>query len=463
MMIGPLILIAVPLAAAMLTFVLRPWRTVTALVAALALLAAAVWALQTPLDEPQVVLGRTIVLSSGDRIGIAFLFIVSAAIFVGARLASPGWSYYSIALLIVAALAAALIIRPPLNEIYLSFAYSALCLAIASALCVFPLQGERPGVTSAALRFITLITLALPALLLADWSLGQLTQSPDSPQLIETTVRLVMLGFALLLAVVPFHAWVPIVAGEAPPLSTTLVLNVLFGAVWILLLDVMNENALIGNDPRVLESLRTAGLLMAAFGGLLTWAQHELGRLLGYAALADTGAILFAVGTGSSAGLASALVLVIGRAAGIGLMSIGMAMVRERQKDDSFAALTGLVWKLPWASLAVVAGGLSLSGVPPLASFAGRWGVAQQAAGIDPRAAALLLAAGVSVAVGVLRGLREILSPLPQTDPPVARERRREVILIVAALALCLFVGLFPGAFSPFVREFVAAFPSVGR
>jgi formate hydrogenlyase subunit 3/multisubunit Na+/H+ antiporter MnhD subunit len=460
---GPLILVAIPLAAAVVTFLLRPFRTVSALVAALVLLVAAVLVVQTPPNEPQTILGRTVALNSGDRIGIAYLFVVSAVIFLSARLSAPGWSYHSIVLLSIGALATAFIYRPPLNEVYPSFTYAALFVAIASALFVFPLQGERPGVTGGALRFVTLTTLALPALLLADWTLSQLTQSPDSPELIQATSLLVVIGFTLLLAVVPFHSWVPVVASEAPPPSTALVLNVLFGAVWILLLDVMNENALIGGDPRVLELLRSAGLLMTAMGGLLVWAQHDFGRLLGYAALADTGVILYAVGLGTSAGLASAFLLVIGRAAGMGLMTIGMALARERHKDDSFQALRGLVWRMPWASLAIVAGGFSLAGVPPLAGFAGRWGVAQQAAQIDWRAAALLLASGVSVAIGMLRGLREMLNPLPESETPWPPERIREAALIVAALALCLVIGLFPGFLAPLVSEFVAAFSAIGR
>ena len=460
---GPLLLIAAPLVAASMTFLLRRFVSVAALIAALVPLVAAVWALQSPLNEPQAILGRTIVLGSGDRIGLAYLFIVSAAIFIGVWRSSSGWMYYPIALMILGALAAALIIRPPRNEIYPSLVYSALFLTIASALAVFPLQGGKPGVAGSVLRFITLMTLALPALLMADWTLGQLIQSPDSKELQESTLQLVALGFTFLLAVAPFHTWLPAVAREAPPLSTAFVLNVLLGAVWILLLDVLNGNRLISGDQDTPTLLRGAGLLMAGLGGLLAWTQRDFGRLLGYGALADMGASLYAVGLETQAGLAAALVVVIGRSVSIGLMALGLALARERHGDDAFTTLSGLVWRLPWASLAIVIGGLSLAGFPPLAGFAGRWGIAQATGHLDPGAAAVLLAAGVSVAIGVLRGAREMLQPSPGPDDPAARERRSEGALVVAALALCLFVGVFPGALAPFVREFVAAYSFIGQ
>ncbi len=460
---GSLILIAAPLIAGVAVFLLRRLPTASAILAAIVPLALAVLALRFPLDEPQQLLGRVVVLSGGDRIGIAFLFIVSSAILVGAWRSSPSWSYYPIILVILGALAAVLIIRPPLNEIYPSFIYSALFMAIASVLSVFPLQGDRPGVARGTLRFITLMTMALPALLLADWTLGQLTQSPDSPDLTQGTILLVALGFTFLLAVFPFHSWVPSVSREAPPLSTAFVLNVLLGAALILLLDVLNENRLIIGDPRALELLRAAGLLMAGVGAALAWTQTDFGRLLGYGAIADMGAILFAISLASSAGLAAAFILMIVRALGIGLMSMGMTLVRERLGDDSFAGLHSLVWRLPWASLAIVAGGLSLAGLPPLAGFAGRWGLLQETGRVDPGAAVLLLASGVSVAIGVLRGLREMLRPLDEPTDPQQRERRSEIILIIGALALCLLIGLFPGLLAGFVSEFVAAFTFVAQ
>jgi formate hydrogenlyase subunit 3/multisubunit Na+/H+ antiporter MnhD subunit len=462
---GPLLLIAALLAAAIATFLLRRFRAAAALIAALVPLALAVVALSAgeSLGEPRGILGRPIALGDGDRIGMAYLFVVTAAILIAVWRSSPGWSYYPLVLLMLGALATALIVRPPLNEIHLSLVYSALFLAIAAALAVFPLQGGRPGVTGGALRFVALMALALPALLMADWSLSQLGQSPDSPELKQATTILVALGFTLLLAVVPFHTWLPTVAREAPPLSTAFVLNVFLGAAVILLADVLDGIGHIGGDPATLELLRGAGLLMAGVGGLLAWAQADFGRLLGYAALADMGAILFGVGLASSAGLTSAFVTLVVRAIGIGLMAMGRTLACERLGDDSFATLNGLVWRLPWAALAIIAGGLSLAGLPPLAGFAGRWGLVQAAGSLDPRAAVVFLLASASIAFGVLRGLREMLHPGDSEAAPLPRERRSEALLVLAMLALCLLIGLFPGALAPLVREFTSAYAFAGQ
>lgn len=460
---GPFFLITAPLIAAAATFLVRRWAAVSALLAVLACLGLAAWALWAPVSEPQAFFGRVVVLHDGDRIGIALLFAVTSALFLGVWRSSPRWSYYPIVLLALAALAAALTIRPPLNEFYPSFVYSALFMGIAIALTVFPLQGGRPGVTHGVMRFMTLTMLSLPALLLADWVLAQSAQSPDSPGLEQGTIVLVALGFTFLLAMFPFHTWVPAVSRGAPPLSAAFALTVFLGAALVLLLDVLNENRLFASDERTLELLRSAALLMAGLGAAVAWTQTDFGRLLGYGAIGDMGAILFAVGMSSSAGAAAAFFMIGIRAISIGLMAMGMTLARERLGDDSFAALTGAAWRLPWASIAIIAGGLSLAGLPPFAGFAGRWGLLQEASQLYPGAAVVLLASGASVAIGVLRGLRVMLRPPSESASAPERERRSETALIIAAVAVCLFVGLFPGVLAPLAREFVAAYSFAAR
>lgn len=455
---GPMLLVIVPAAVGLIAALVRRLPALSALIGSIALCAVAIWVLQTSFDEPLVLLGRPLTFSDGDRLGIVYLFIVTAVIFIGAWRSAPRWTYYPVVLFALAALAAALIVRPPLNEIYPSFVYSALFISLASALLVLALQSEQSHMTAGALRFIIFVTLALPALLLSDYTLSQFAQSPDSPDLAQATVILIGLGFTFLLALAPFHSWVPRVAREAPPISTAIILNVLFGAVWIFLLDVLHENILISSNPDIPNLVRAAGVLMAVIGGAFSWTQRDFGGLLGYAALADIGAMLYGVGIGTSTALAAAFIVLIVRSVSILLMAIGMTMARERRGDDRFFTLRGLVWQMPFAALAIIVGGLSLAGFPPFAGFAGRWGIVQQMSFTDSRAALVMLAASISVAVGVLRGLREMLSAAESDDDAAPTEGRGERIMIIVGIALCVLVGLFPGMFAQFVQAFTTAY-----
>jgi formate hydrogenlyase subunit 3/multisubunit Na+/H+ antiporter MnhD subunit len=459
----PLPLIALPLIASVITFVLRKNTTLSALVAAGLPTAAAVLALTNNLNQPLSILGRELILTTGDRFAIVYLFLSAAATFMGVWRTSPKWTYYPVALLALAAVAAALGARPVIVAViggqpFDPFHYSVMFLTIASMFAVFPLQGGQPGVAGGTVRFMALMVIALPAFLTAAWVLDQFSQSPDAINLAQAATALLLFGFALWLGVVPFHSWLPGISSEAPPLSSAFVLGIINAGAWFLMLDMFHEIRVLDNNALVFALLRVAGIVTAVIGGGLALAQHDFGRLMGYAVLADIGVALVAFGTGSSAGMSAALIVVIVRTFGLGLMSMGLAIARGGLPDDSFESLASLAWKMPWAAIVLIVGGFSLAGLPPFAGFAGRWAALQQVAGSDLATSIALLSSTIGVATGTLRGLQYLLRPLQKSDEQPQRESPLTIALLCGALALTVLIGLFPDLIAPIVRQMVTAY-----
>ncbi len=211
-------------------------------------------------------------------------------------------------------------------------------------------------------------------------------------------------------------------------------------------------------NPALLGVLQIAGILTAVAGGVLALAQRDFGRLMGYAVLSDIGVALVAFGTGTAAGLSAALIVVFVRTFGLGLMSMGLAIAREKLPNDTFDALTGLAWRSPWAAMVLIIGGFSLAGLPPFAGFAGRWAALQQVAYNDLAISLALLLSTIGVATGTLRGL-QYLFQRPQTAAPQPDQvRPLTIMLLVGALVLTLIIGLFPDLIAPAVRQMVAAY-----
>lgn len=455
----PLPLILLPLLASVVTVFSRKSSTISALVAASVPTAAAIFALMNPLSNPLSFLGRDLWLTTGDRFAIVYLYLCAAATFLGVWRTSPRWTYYPVALVALAAAAAALGARPITVEVvggrpFDPFNYSVLFLTIAALLTIFPLQGGLPGVSSGTLRYMTFIIMAVPAFLTAAWVLDQYSQSPDATNLAQTALALLILGLTLWLAVVPFYSWVPGVASEAPPLSSAFVLGVINIAAWFLMLDMMHEIKLLHDSAVVFTVFRVAGILTTIIGGVLAFAQNDFGRLMGYAMLADIGVALVAFSTNTLAGLSAALFVIFLRTFGLGLMAMGLSLARERQPDDTFASLTSLAWRRPWAALVLIIGALSLAGIPPFAGFAGRWAALQQVTGNDFGAAAALLVGTIGVVGGTLRGLQFIMRP---SQEPLEEDTQAEsfltVALLVGALGLCLLFGLFPDLMTSVIRQ----------
>jgi formate hydrogenlyase subunit 3/multisubunit Na+/H+ antiporter MnhD subunit len=462
---SPLPLIALPLIAALLTSGLRRSATLSALIAAGLPTAGALLALTNDLSSPFTLLGRELILTTGDRFAVAFLFLCAAATFMGVWRTSPNWTYYPVTLLSLAAVVMAIGARPVEVAVVVGrpfdpFHYSVIFLTIACMLAIFPLQGGQPGVANGTVRFMALMVIGLPAFLTASWVLDQFTQSPDAVNLAQTASVLILFGCAVWLGVVPFHAWLPGIASEAPPLSSAFVLGIINVAAWFLMLDMFHEIKVLYDNPALLGVLQIAGILTAVVGGLLALAQRDFGRLMGYAVLSDVGVALVAYGTGTATGLSAALVVVFMRTFGLGLMSMGLAVARQRAQrpDDSFETLTSLAWRAPWAAIVVIVGGFSLAGLPPFAGFTGRWAALQQVAYNNLPIALALLISTIGVATGTLRGLQYVLRRPTSADITVERIPSLTIMLLVGAIALTLILGLFPDLIAPAIRQMVAAY-----
>lgn len=458
-------LLALPLLAAVLTAGLRRSTTLSALIAAGLPLAGAVLALTNDLSQPFTLLGRELLLTTGDRFALAYLFICAAATFMGVWRTSPNWTYYPVALLSLTAVAVTLGGRPVEVAVVVGrpfdpFHYSVIFLTIACMLAVFPLQGGQPGVARGTVRFMSLMVIGLPAFLAASWVLDQFTQSPDAVNLAQTAGVLIMFGLAVWLGVVPFHAWLPGIASEAPPLSSAFVLGIINAAAWFLMLDMFHEIKVLADNPALLGVLQIAGIITAVAGGVLALAQRDFGRLMGYAVLSDIGVALVAFGTGTAAGLSAALVVVFVRTFGLGLMSMGMAVARQsaQRPDDSFESLTSLAWRSPWAAMVIIIGGFSLAGLPPFAGFAGRWAALQQVAYNDLAISVALLISTIGVATGTLRGLQYIFQQPHGESAPPDQVSPLTIMLLIGALVLTLIMGLFPDLIAPAIRQIVAAY-----
>jgi len=97
----------------------------------------------------------------------------------------------------------------------------------------------------------------------------------------------------------------------------------------------------------------------------------------------------------------------------------------------------------PLATAALILGGLSLAGLPPLAGFAGRWALLDFFAPEHTSWCWLIFLAGCGVVIGYLRGLRATLAPAPeesedertQSEPVIAAVMTGATLILATALS----------------------------
>jgi len=462
MIAGPLFLIVLPLILSPVVYLLRrrallaaALASTTALIMASLCLglpfdkAVSVLGLEVALGEPIIVLGREFALELAGSLTLGFICLIAATAFLFAWRVSQGNPFFPLGLIILSLLSATVMIR--------HFLFAVLFLWIASLVAVFIIQGDRQGPGRGALRYLVMMSLAVLPLLITPWLIDLQAVNPDNLALLRYAAFLLAIGFAILLAVVPFHGWVSAVAADAPPVAAAFVLTVTNAIVLLLMLNLLQSYPWLSEDPQVFRLLRLGGLLMAAVGGLLAFAQRDFGRLLGYAVLSDMGCTLVALSVASPAGLTSALLQVAHRSVGLMLTAMGLAVVRHRAGSDSFADLSGVARRLPISTAGLVLGGLSLAGIPLTAGFPSRWAIYRLFS--SPDLALAMLLSGAGVAFGYLRGLSVLLDP--STEPKVRREPVMASLIILGMIVLCLWLGLRPQRLLPAIQRVAESFSSL--
>lgn len=467
-MSAPLIFLFAPAVMAFAAYLLRRWVWAQGIIAAATAAILGLLALQIPLDTVAVfqerdiqfraawvVLGRSFTFAESDRPALVFIYLASMFFFAGAGAARIPRAFVPVGLFMLTLLAATMFVQP--------FLFAALFLEMIAALAVLILSDDEHPATRGALRLLVFVTMGVPFILLAGWQLEGLAASPEDMTLLVRATILLNIGLMILLAVVPFHSWIPNVADDSSPFASAFVFTVIQAAVMFFMLKFFTRFEWLRANAAEFAALRLAGAAMVIVGGAFAFAQRRFGRLMGYAVMIDLGAALLAASITGADGLRIALSIVALRGVGLAVWGMGLGWIRahsRRRNSDDFDDVTGLAWQLPFAAAAVIVGGLSLAAVPLSAGFPGRWALLRSLAADEVWLAFLLLIASVSVTVSYARGIAALFrrpsAERSEAEGPL--EGQASIAFLVIGVSAILALGVFPQWLLPAVSRAAEAF-----
>ena len=203
---------------------------------------------------------------------------------------------------------------------------------------------------------------------LADAS--NILQSHVSHPAFYFCVVLLLVGFGLKAALMPFHSWLPDAHPSAPaPISAMLsgvVIKVL--GVYAMIRIFFNVFGLSTNQF-FMNILLTLGLLSMVAGAFLALGQEDLKRLLAYSSISQIGYIVFALGLGTNLGTLGAIFHMMNHAASKSLLFLNSGAVVYRTGSRHMPDLGGLSGPMPVTSATSLIGSFSISGLPPMGGF----------------------------------------------------------------------------------------------
>jgi NADH-quinone oxidoreductase subunit N len=465
-MSAPMLWIFLPLALAVFLLLVRNQKVVYLTASLFTLfLALAVWLL--PIDTTLTVgswsfklapsftiLGRNLTLTSADRSFLALIF--GSAFFwflptISLKITQP---LIPLGLAITSLLVAAQAVEP--------FLYAALIIemAVLLSLPLLTIPGQKPA--KGVIRFLIFQTLAVPFILFSGWMLSGIEANPGNLMLVQQAAILLGLGFAFLLAIFPFNTWIPLLAEEAHPYIVGFLLWMIPTATMFYGLGFLDRYTWLRDAPALPGILSIAGVLMVVTGGLFSAFQNHLGRIMGFAIIAETGFSLLALSLGGQAGLDIFLLLLIPRIVSLIIWALSLSILREQAPGLILKDVKGLAHTWPFASSGLILANLTLAGLPLLAGFPAHEAVWEGLARSSLPLAFWVLIGSLGLLASAVRVLASLVSAPEGTTWGIRETQPQRFLVLVGLLGLFL-LGLFPQWALPVWTKLPAIFLHLGQ
>jgi multicomponent Na+:H+ antiporter subunit D len=323
---------------------------------------------------------------------------------------------------------------------------------------VGPLQGALNfAITNTIGAYMVLFGIALVYARTGSLNLAQIGRTfghhpPDG--LVVVAFTLVIVGFLIKAAIVPFHLWLADAHAVAPApvcvlFSGAMVELGLLGVARVYWTAFDGQFSTHAGDVR--DALVWLGLVTAFVGAVMCFLQRHLKRLLAYSTISHAGMMLVGIGLldGKSLGGVSALVLSHAFLKGALFLACGILLRQFRSVDE--LELHGRGRTLPIVGTLFALGGFGLIGFPYVGAFLGHAliddGAIEHGHGWIPPL--LMVAAGLS-AGAILRAAGRVfrgwgpnrdplLSPEPGEAPP---DQHSDYPLMVVVTALMIAIGI---------------------
>ncbi len=189
-----------------------------------------------------------------------------------------------------------------------------------------------------------------------------------------------IVGFGLKAAIIPFHAWLPDAHSSAPSPISSMLSGVLIKAIGIYTIIRLFFN-MFAISYEIALTLTTLGVLSMIVGSLLAVGQWDIKRLLAYSSISQIGYIIMGVGIGllilttngnktiAALSIFGGLFHLVNHAVFKGLLFLSAGAVEHRTGIRDLHKLGGLSGKMPVTSSSSLIASLAISGIPPFNGF----------------------------------------------------------------------------------------------
>lgn len=194
-------------------------------------------------------------------------------------------------------------------------------------------------------------------------------------------VQLMLLaGFGLKAAIIPFHAWLPDAHSSAPSPISAMLSGVLIKAVGIYVIIRLFFN-MFEITVEMATVITTLGAVSMVLGTFLAIGQWDIKRLLAYSSISQMGYVIMSVGIGmiliargirievAALAITGGIFHMLNHAAFKSLLFLNAGAIEYSAGTRDLREMGGLAKSMPVTSATSFAASLSISGIPPFNGF----------------------------------------------------------------------------------------------
>lgn len=399
-----------------------------------------------------------------DRLSLAFGYVFVLIAFLGGV-----YSYHlrdagqQIAALVYAGSSVGVLFA---GDFFTLFVYWEI-MAVASACLIFARRADRSR--EAGFRYLMVHLFGGSALLA-----GILWQYVETGSILfdrsegGPAAYLILLGFAISAAIPPLHAWL---SDSYPEATVT-------GSVFLSAFTTKTAVYVLARGFAGWEILTAAGTVMALYGVLFAFFENDIRRVLAYHIVSQVGYMVAGIGLGTEVAINGSTAHAFAHILYKGLLFMGAGAVLYSTGESRMSELGGLARSLPWVLLLYMVGALSISAFPLFSGFVSKslvvhaaelnhnafmvlllnlasvgtflsiglkvpyftWFGPERSVKTQPvpwnMYAAMILAAGINLAIGVYPDLLYRVMPFPVAYEPYTAAH------VLETLQLLTFTGL---------------------
>jgi NADH-quinone oxidoreductase subunit M len=195
------------------------------------------------------------------------------------------------------------------------------------------------------------------------------------PELVKWILLSLTAGFAVKMAIVPVHLWLPDAHSEAPAPMSALLSGVIIGAGAYAILRVSLGTvfpAVMMTDfgSQFLHGLAIFGVISAFFGSLIALVENDIKRIIAYSSIAHMGYVLFGLSLFPvHEALTGTILHIVNHAVSKGLFFLSAGVIMKQLEIRDVREMGGLSGQMPVTATASTIAALSIAGIPPFACF----------------------------------------------------------------------------------------------